>query len=173
MYKIDMTDLAIVNLLMEDGRMSCSDIARRLGNITERSVRYRLEHMLDEGIIRIGAIANPITLGYQVIADVFIEVEPTQIMEVAHKLAGFECVRYVACSTGERDVSVQVIARTNSEVYAFVTEVIARLPGVRRTNTSIVPVTLKDVYDWRIPGSSCTNGKKSTGYPPGGKLEDK
>jgi Lrp/AsnC family transcriptional regulator for asnA, asnC and gidA len=158
---------------MEDGRMSCSDIARRLGNITERSVRYRLERMLAEGIIRIGAIADPVTFGYHVIADVFIEVEPSQIMEVAHKLADFDCVRYVACSTGERDVSVQVISRTNAEVYAFVTEVIARLPGVRKTNTFIVPVTLKDVYDWRIPTSSCIDGEGTAGYPPARKTEEK
>jgi hypothetical protein len=52
-----------------------------------------------------------------------------------------------------------VIARTNAEVYAFVTEIIARLPGVRKTNSSIVPVTLKDVYDWRIPSTSCMEAK--------------
>jgi Lrp/AsnC family transcriptional regulator for asnA, asnC and gidA len=159
MYKIDKIDIDMVNLLMEDGRMPCADIARRIGNITERSVRYRLERLLDEGIVRIGAIANPIKLGYSVIADVFIEVEPTLIMEVAQRLTCYDCVRYVACSTGDRDVSVQVIARTNAEVYAFVTEIIARLPGVRKTNSSIVPVTLKDVYDWRIPSTSCTEEK--------------
>jgi Lrp/AsnC family transcriptional regulator for asnA, asnC and gidA len=159
MHKIDKTDLEIVNLLMEDGRMPCADIARRLGNITERSARYRLERMLGEGIIRIGAVANPVELGFTVIADVFIEVEPSLIMEVAQRLVCYDCVRYVACSTGERDISVQVIARTNVEVYAFVTEVIARLPGVRKTNSSIVPVTLKDVYDWRIPTTACTEEK--------------
>ncbi len=155
MSKIDKYDLAIVNLLMEDGRMPCVEIARRLGALSERSVRYRLERLLKEGIIRIGAVANPQALGFTVIADVFIEVEPSLIMEVAHRLVDYDCVRYVACSTGERDISVQVIASTNAEVYAFVTEVIARLPGVRKTTTSIVPVTLKDVYDWRIPATVC------------------
>jgi Lrp/AsnC family transcriptional regulator for asnA, asnC and gidA len=159
MYKIDKYDLAIVNLLMEDGRMPCVEIARRLGVLTERSVRYRLKRLRKEGIIRIGAVANPQAVGFSVIADVFIEVEPSLIMEVAQKLASFDRVRYVACSTGERDISVQVIAPTNSEAYAFVTEVIARLPGVRKTTTSIVPVTLKDVYDWRIPDAVCNKAR--------------
>ena len=63
-------------MLIEDGRMSSADIARRLGGITERSVRYRLERLVSEGIIRISAVANPKALGYPVTADVFIEVEP-------------------------------------------------------------------------------------------------
>jgi hypothetical protein len=29
--------------------------------------------------------------------------------------------------------------------------VIRKVPGVRKTTTSIVPIILKDVYQWRIP----------------------
>jgi Lrp/AsnC family transcriptional regulator for asnA, asnC and gidA len=156
MHKIDHFDLAIVNLLMEDGRKSSSDIARQISDITERSVRYRLNRLVKEGIIKISAIAKPLALGFTVIADVFIEVEPSQILQVAHRLVEYDCVSYVACSTGERDVSIQVIARSNAEVYSFVTEIVGKIPGVRKTTTSIVLLILKDVYDWRIPRSTCT-----------------
>jgi hypothetical protein len=37
--------------------------------------------MLKDGFIRIAAIANPLKLGFSVIADVSIEVEPTRIMD--------------------------------------------------------------------------------------------
>jgi DNA-binding Lrp family transcriptional regulator len=60
----------------------------------------------------------------------------------------------VACSIGETDVSVQIVARDTDEVYRFVTEVIRKTPKVRKTVTSIVPQVLKDVYQWRIPGSA-------------------
>jgi DNA-binding Lrp family transcriptional regulator len=56
---------------------------------------------------------------------------------------------------GESDISTQVVARDNDEVYRFVTEVIATIPGVRKTSTVIVPMVLKDVYQWRIPSSGC------------------
>src|SRR4030042_837475 len=149
MYEIDGIDCDIVNLLMEDGRMKAADIARRLGgDVSERAIRYRIQRMIDEGIIRISAILNPHVLGFQVIADVFIEVEAGLIDDVARKLANHERVSYVACSIGERDISGQVIARDNKEVYSFVTEYIGKLPGVRKTKTSIVPITLKDVYQW-------------------------
>ncbi len=72
-------------------------------------------------------------------------------MDVAHKAMEFDCVSYVACSIGEMDVSIQVLAKDTAEIYRFVTEVIGRLPGVRKTTTSIVPIVLKDVYQWHIP----------------------
>ena len=60
MSKIDKIDAEIVNLLVEDGRMPCAEIARRIGGISERSVRYRLEHLVAEGLIKVAANINPI-----------------------------------------------------------------------------------------------------------------
>jgi Lrp/AsnC family transcriptional regulator for asnA, asnC and gidA len=154
--RVDSTDAAIVALLIEDGRMSSADIARRMGDITERSVRYRLERLVDAGIIRVSAVADPKALGYAVLADVFIEVEPGQIMAVARKMTEFECVTYVACSTGASDVSIQIVAPDNAELYRFVTEVVANVAGVRKTTTVLLPLVLKDVYQWHIPLSACT-----------------
>lgn len=151
MGKLDHQDVAIVDLLMEDGRMSCAEIARRIGGISERAVRYRIARLVREGVIRVLAIPNPKVLGYPVVADVMIEVEPGHIQEVAERLRRYDCVSYVACSTGDRDVSIQVVARDNAELYRFVTEVVAQVPGVRRTETYLVPIILKDVYEWRIP----------------------
>jgi len=153
MSEIDKIDIKIVDLLMDNGRMNAAEIARRVGEITERAVRYRIKRMESEGIIRICAIPNPKILGFSVIADVFIEVESGRILEVAHKLVEMECISYVACSIGERDISAQVVAHNSDEVYAIVTEVIGKVQGVRKTTTSIVPVVLKDVYKWRIPRS--------------------
>ena len=153
MYEIDKTDYDIVALLMEDGRMSASEIARRIGDVTERTVRYRIERMVEEKLMRVSAIINPQVVGFDIVADVFLEVESDLITEVAEAVAQFENVSYVACSIGETDVSVQVVAQDTAEVYRFVTEVIRKIPGVRKTTTSIVPLIVKDVYQWRVPAS--------------------
>ncbi len=139
MSKIDKIDWKIVNLLMEDGRMPAAEIARRIGGISERVVRYRIDRLVKEEMILISAIPHPQAFGFNVSADVFIEVEPGSIREVAEILAQHECVSYVACSIGERDVSVQVLAHDNAELYDFATQVIGQLPGVRKTTTYIVP----------------------------------
>jgi Lrp/AsnC family transcriptional regulator for asnA, asnC and gidA len=154
MSLIDEVDRQIVDLLIENGRMPCAEIARRLGLVSERVVRYRIGRLVTAGIIHIGAIANPRSLGYNVVADVFLQVDAANVLDVARKLTEYECISYVGSSMGETDVSVQVVGHDNVEVYAFVTDVIAKIPGVRKTSTVIVPQVLKDVHQWRIPSSS-------------------
>ncbi len=160
MYKLDDTDRAIVNLLMEDGRMPCSEIARRIGRVSERAVRYRIDQLVAHGVVRISAIPNPQSLGFSVIADVVIEVEPGRVLDVARKLSEYERITYVACSTGDRDISIQVVARDNAELYQFVAEVLGNVPGVRKTTTMVVPFILKDVYEWRIPALDSRDSSK-------------
>ena len=161
MYEIDKTDINIINLLMEDGRMPASEIARRIGGISERVIRYRIERIIREGYIQISAITNPKSLGYSVTADVFLEVESNSILDVAKKASEFDCVSYVACAIGESDISIQVVGHDTNEVYNFVTEIIGKIPGVRKTTTSIVPLVLKDVYQWRVPEASCVTGNST------------
>ena len=136
--------------------MSASEISRRMTDISERAVRYRIDRMIDAGVIQISAVVNPESLGFNIKADVWLEVESDLILEVARKLAAFENVTYVACSIGQNDISVQVVAKDTAEIYHFVTEVIRKISGVRKTTTSIVPIVLKDVYQWRIPESITT-----------------
>ena len=157
MYEIDNTDKKIINLLMEDGRMPASEMARRIGGISERVIRYRIDRIVKEGYIKISAITNPKSLGYLVTADVFLEVESGAIIDVAKKASEYDCVSYVAYSIGESDISIQVVGHDTTEVYQFVTNVIGKIPGVRKTTTSIVPLVLKDVYQWRIPGAACVS----------------
>ena len=59
MYEFDKIDVKIVNLLLEDGRMSASELARRIGDISERAIRYRIERMIDDDVIRISAVIRP------------------------------------------------------------------------------------------------------------------
>jgi Lrp/AsnC family transcriptional regulator, regulator for asnA, asnC and gidA len=153
MYEFDKTDIKIVNLLLEDGRMSASEMSRRLGNISERLIRYRIDRMVTAGVIQISAIVNPEALGLTIKADIWIEVGADQVLEVAKKMSALENVTYVACGIGQNDVSIQVVAKDPAEVYYFVTEVVRKVPGVLKTTTSIVPIVLKDVYQWRIPDS--------------------
>lgn len=133
--------------------MPASEVARRLGDISERAVRYRIDKMVDEGVISISAVAKPQAFGLTTIADIWMEVESDRILEVAKKMAALDNVSYVACGIGESDVSIQIVAKDTAEIYQFVTEVARKTPGVRKTTTSIVPLIIKDVYQWRVPES--------------------
>ena len=159
MYKTDIIDSKIIDLLMEDGRMPASVIARKLGHgLTERIVRYRIGKMVRRGIIQIRPIVNPSAFGLTTRADVFLEVDSDAIKSVAQHVSRFEYVTYVACSIGETDISLQLVGRDSNEIYHLVTDVIGKIPGVRKTTTSIVPLVLKDVYQWNFPQNETKPG---------------
>ncbi len=157
---IDDLDKQIADLLAADGRMSSTQIARTIGHITERTVRYRIDRLLKMGVIEICAVPIPSKLGYVVNADVFVEVEPGRSVAIAEQIAKYDNVPYVACSTGTNDLSVQVVARTNAELFLFVNENIGQIEGVRKTVTSVVPIVIKDVYRWRIPNTVVDSAEK-------------
>ena len=160
MYETDTKDSKIVDLLMEDGRMPAAVIARRLGEgLTERIVRYRIRKMEKMGIMQIRPIVNSDAFGLSTRADVFLEVESDAIRAVAQLVSKQEYVTYVACSIGENDISLQLVGQNTEEIYRLVTDVIGKIPGVRKTTTSIVPLVVKDVYQWSMPKVVRREGK--------------
>jgi Lrp/AsnC family transcriptional regulator for asnA, asnC and gidA len=148
---IDRIDRQILTALIEDGRLSSAEIARRIGAVSERAVRYRIDRLQRVGVMHVTAIVNPQSLGFSVIGNILIDVAPGRLHDVAARVVDFENVSYVAGSVGEGDLSIQVFARDAEELLRFVNEVIGNVPGVARTRVAIVPWKLKDVHQWRVP----------------------
>ena len=151
-HKLDATDLEIIRLLTKDGRMSNTEIARQIKGASERLVRYRIERLRREGVLQVSAIVNPTAIGFNIVADVWVEVEAGQAVKVAKKLAELDRARYVSYSAGGmKDVTVQIVARDLEEMYEYTSEVIGNVPGVQKTITMLIPGILKDVGDWVPP----------------------
>jgi Lrp/AsnC family transcriptional regulator for asnA, asnC and gidA len=159
-FSLDVIDRQIVALLSEDGRISSAEMTRRIGHVSERAVRYRIERLVRVGVIKVTAIVNPQAVGYRVTGDVIIEVAPGMLQTVAEELCGLDNISYVAGSLGDGDLSAQVYARDTEDLLRFVDEVIGKVRGVSRTRTVMVPWKLKDIYQWRIPE---TVGEKGGG----------
>lgn len=151
MYKPDSLDWKIIALLNEDGRMPSAEIARKLGNVSARTVTNRMNALTEHGVINIRAVVNPEMVGYTVMADVLVEVEPGRVREVAYQAAEFPQSSYVACATGESDVSISLRVRSIEELFDFVTEKLSKIPGVRRTQTYLLPLKIKDLDTWLPP----------------------
>lgn len=147
----DKTDWKIITLLNEDGRMPSAEIARRLGSVSSRTVNNRIKALTEQGFIDIRAVINPEAVGYGVLADVYLEVEPGRVREIAEIAAEFPQTTYVACATGDSDVSISLRVRTIEELFQFVDQKLGRIPGVRRTQSYILPIKLKDLDTWLPP----------------------
>jgi Lrp/AsnC family transcriptional regulator for asnA, asnC and gidA len=151
MYKPDRIDWEIIQLLNQDGRMPSAEIARQIGDVSARTITNRINQLVKHGIIKVRAVVNPASVGYSVMADVFIDVEPGRVREVAYKVAEFPQVTYAACAAGESDVSISLRVRTIEEFFDFITEIIGKIPGVRRTQSYILPLKIKDFENWLPP----------------------
>ena len=161
-FVLDAVDRRILALLVEDGRASAADMARRVQGVSERSVRYRIERLRRSGVLRVSAIINPLALGYGTIGDVLIDVAPGCLQEVAAQLVDLDQVSYVAGAVGDGDLNAQVYAHDTEELVRLTNEVIGVIPGVTRVRTVIVPWKLKEVCDWRVPAESGEEGAPMT-----------
>jgi len=151
MFRPDSFDWKIIALLNDDGRMPSAEIARKLGDVSARTVTNRIKILTEHGIIDVRAIVNPEMVGYGVMADIFLEVHPGQVREVAYRAAELPEISYVACATGESDVSISLRVRSIEELFDFVTEKLGKIPGVRRTQSYILPLKIKDLDTWLPP----------------------
>lgn len=147
---IDQIDRSIIVCLQEDSRRPSADIARELG-IAERTVRARIDRLVQDEVVQLAAIVNPRAVGYEVTADVFLEVEIGKVQSVADEVSKVDEVCYVGLTTGDRDISLQVHAQSIDALYDFVSETLNRIPGVLRSKTFVIPRVSKQLPDWRLP----------------------
>ena len=131
--------------------MPSAVIARKLGGVSARTVTNRINNLIEHGIINVRAVVNPERVGYGVMADVFVEVEPGRVREVAPQAAEFPQSSSVACATGESDVSISLRVRNIEELFEFVTEKLGKIPGVRKTQSYLLPLKIKDLDTWLPP----------------------
>ena len=148
---IDDIDRAILDCLREDARMKSTEIARRLGSMTARAIRNRLDRLRDEGIIAITAAAVPEKLGFPISADIYVDVELGHIERVAQSLQDLDEVFYVALTTGDTDISASVVAESMGALQDFITNKLHTIPGVIRTKTYVLTKILKQSCDWPFP----------------------
>ena len=144
---MDRTDCQIINLLSENGRRSNVDIARRLG-VSEGTVRKRLDQLLEDGVLEIKAVVDPIELGYKTRVLIFLTIELPHMQEAEELLCNMPEVSSIYWVTGEHDVVVDAILRSEEHLRLFLTERLNRIPGIVRTETFHVLRIQDQPMDW-------------------------
>ncbi len=145
--KTDELDRKLLGMLARDGRVSSAEMARKVGE-SERKVVYRVNNLLESDVVSVRGVINPKAFGYEVMADIYCEAELGKIEEIVHRVAGFPEIRYAQTTFGDHDVGFQVLTRTSTDLYQFVIQKLAQVPGITKTRTSIVPLVVKDIHEW-------------------------
>lgn len=96
-------------------------------------------------------LADPSKLGYEIRAMIGLRVELTQLKDVAATLRSFNEVTFAAFLTGSFDVMIQVVVQSQEALVEFLTQRVARINGVRSTETFVMPWVIKPVTSWVLP----------------------
>jgi len=137
-FELDDLDRTIIGLLTEDGRLSASEIAGKIGGVSERTVRNRITALLQSRMIVIGAIPDPTAMGRDVQADVMLEIEPGKVEDVAIALGEFDEVGYLAATSGRFNLTAAIYVEDHAALLDFCETVIGRIQGVRRVEPCII-----------------------------------
>lgn len=143
-------DVRIIRALHANARSPMSKIAARLG-LPESTVRHRLNRLVERGMIEFAAMVNPLQLGYQIWAQIHIEVELSRIRSVAQLLARAPEVYFVGIATGGYDVLVGAVFKSNKELLDFITGPMSKVPGILRTSTSSILEVVKRSMTFPLP----------------------
>lgn len=147
---LDQLDYQIILELSRDGRMKAAEIARKL-NANERTIRKRIDSLINMGAIRVTAVVNPEFFGYVSVADIFMEVDPEHEIEVIKQLSQIPAISYLAFGQGTHDLSIEARFKNNEELRHFIARKLPAIPGVKVTGYALVPRILRNIDEWMPP----------------------
>ena len=145
--RIDDFDLQIIKFLNEDGRTPFSQIAKRL-HVSTGMIRQRYNRLVQEGILQVVAVTNPMLMGFTTMAHIGVKVDGGRLREIADQIAAFDEVIYLVLLSGSYDLHIEVVCRDNAHLLEFLTDKLNSVDGVKDTETFICMRIAKEVYTW-------------------------
>lgn len=136
-YALDAIDLTILRHLQANGRRSFTEIAQQL-DVSVGTVRNRVTRLREAGVLRIIGWVDPLRVGYPVLAQVQVAVEPPEaLVETAAAVGAINEVSFVAMTTGAYDLTLIMRCRDVEHLAHMIQERIHPIAGVVRTQTNI------------------------------------
>jgi Lrp/AsnC family transcriptional regulator, regulator for asnA, asnC and gidA len=144
--RLDDLSKAIIEQLQEDGRQSYATIAKHVG-LSEAAVRQRVQRLLDQEVMQIVAVTDPLQVGFRRQAMIGIRVDG-DLTSVGDALTCMKEVSYVVTTAGSFDLLAEVVCEDDNELLELLTRRIRTLPGVQTTETFVYLKLNKQHYNW-------------------------
>ena len=144
---MDELDRRLIAELAKNARQTSAELARKL-DISETTVRRRIQHLEEQGVITCTVILDPGKLGYTIIAMIALEVDLGSIDQISESLALYPNVRYVSLCTGNHDIFIGAWFHSSAELTKFVKDYLAKVPGIRKSETFVILDVKKDEIGW-------------------------
>lgn len=142
---LDEVDRGIIEALQRNGRASFRAVATEVG-VAEATVRSRYGRLVDDGILQVTGVTNPMGLGFDAMA--LIGVNTTGSPEpVADELSSWEESSYVVVTAGRYDVLLEVVCVDRHHLLELTSRARA-IEGVVSTETFLYLQLAKQVFAW-------------------------
>lgn len=147
---MDETDTRIVDLLQRDGRATQMELAKAVG-LSQPAVAERIRKLEERRIITgYAARVDATQLGCDITAFVGVGIEhPKYFDGFAKKVLGLDEVLECHRVAGEESYMLKVKTRNTRSLDRLLVQVIRTIPGVTRTQTTIVLASIKE--ETRVP----------------------
>ena len=137
---LDALDQKIVQLLIENARISYSDIGEKIG-ISRVAVKARIQTLEQKGIIEeYTTVINPQKISGAVSCYFEIETTPDCLAQVTQ----------IYRVTGRDKLHVHAVAASAEEMETFLHTVIDTLPGVQSCSCNMILSRIKDIKGLRL-----------------------
>jgi DNA-binding Lrp family transcriptional regulator len=144
--QLDSIDVAILEALQHDGRLSNLDLAQRV-HLSPSACLRRVKQLEDSGVIaQYVALLNPKAVGAHGTSFTIVNLETmsNDALDLFEQAVRSE-PRILDCFyvAGSNDYLIRFAYRDAEDLERFHTEVLMRLPGVARSNSMLVLRTVK------------------------------
>ena len=147
---LDALDQQIVSLLIENARLSYSDIGEKVG-LSRVAVKSRIQALEQRGVIEeYTTIINPQKISGAVSCYFELETQPDTFARVVQTLRENDTVTQIYRVTGKNKLHVHAVAASGEEMEQLISTVIDPLPGVIRCDCNIILSRIKDVKGLRL-----------------------
>ena len=150
LYVLDELDRKIVRLLIQNARMSYSEIGEQVG-ISRVAVKMRVQALEKKGIIEeYTAIINPQKINGAISCYFEIETMPDTLSEVTELLRQSDIITQIYRVTGKCKLHVHAVAASGEEMEALMADTIDKLPGVLECTCNVIFSRIKDIKGLRL-----------------------
>jgi Lrp/AsnC family transcriptional regulator for asnA, asnC and gidA len=143
---LDDVSKRLVEELQRDGRRSYAALAETVG-LSEAAVRQRVRRLLDENVMQIVAVTDPLTVGFARQALVGIRADGN-LRDIADKLAGLPELEYVVVCAGSFDIIVELVCEDDEHLLRVLDDSVRSIEGVREAETFVYLRLVKQTYAW-------------------------
>ncbi len=145
--EIDQFDRKIIDALREDGRMSVTDLARRVG-LSKTPCQVRLRRLIEQGyILGFRAVIDPAKLGLDHVAFTEVKLSDTReaaLEEFRRAVLGIREVEECHMIASSFDYLLKVRTADIRRYREVLGERISSLPHVASTSTFVAMETIRD-----------------------------